>query len=275
LTDFLVPIYNEPEFYSLKTERSVDRMKNFIRDHFPRSYLVGKWLYYWLLALPYLGYGVECPCCDAHFRRFARFHGRPDICPRCWSTERHRAVFRYLVQETDLFQAHLKILHFAPDALERKLRAAPNLEYLSADLVHPRAMEHFDIRHIPYPANSFDMILCSHVLEYIPDDRLAMSELYRVLKPGGWALLLDPVKWDQETSYEVTDPQERKRLFGQEGNIVRIYGRDYLDRLAGVGFTVTRLPEYNQDMVLARKSSERDALAASSQMGERNAIGNS
>lgn len=240
-------------------------MKSFIRQYFPRFYLAGKWLYYWFLAIPYLGYGVECPCCDAHFRRFVRFHGRPGICPRCWSTERHRAVFRYLSQETDLFRTHLKVLHFAPDALERKLRTAGNLEYLSADLVHPRAMQHFDIRHIPHPANSFDVILCSHVLEYIPDDHQAMSELYRVLKPGGWALLLDPIVWDQATSYEITDPQERKRLFGQEGDIVRIYGRDYVDRLASVGFSVSRPPDYDPDMVLARKDAGQQAVSSLAQ----------
>jgi ubiquinone/menaquinone biosynthesis C-methylase UbiE len=96
-----------------------------------------------------------------------------------------------------------------------------------------------DLTSIPLPAEQFDIIYCSHVFEHIPDDRQAMRELYRVLRKGGWAILQVPVLRD--TTFEdpsVTSPAERLRLFGQEDH-VRVYGKDYRDRLAAVGFHVT------------------------------------
>ncbi len=95
-----------------------------------------------------------------------------------------------------------------------------------------------DITDIHLPDHSFDVIICNHVMEHIPDDTQAMSELYRVMKPGGWAILQTPISGD--TTFEdptVQSPEERQRLFGQRDH-VRIYGRDYEDRLRSVGFTV-------------------------------------
>lgn len=132
------------------------------------------------------------------------------------------------------------MLHFAPDALERKLRTSPNLTYISTDLDSPEAMIHMDITDIPFNDHTFDVILCSHVLEHVPNDRKAMSELYRILKPGGWAILLVPIDFDRDTTFEdpsVVDPKEREHLFGQHDH-VRRYGRDYLTRLEQAGFIV-------------------------------------
>jgi SAM-dependent methyltransferase len=86
---------------------------------------------------------------------------------------------------------------------------------------------------------SFDLILCSHVLEHVPDDGAAMSELRRVLAPGGLALVLTPYRADRPT-YEdpsVTSPLDRMVAFGQQDH-VRIYGTDLADRLTGAGFEV-------------------------------------
>lgn len=125
--------------------------------------------------------------------------------------------------------------------LERKFRAIPGIDYLSGDLFDPGAMERIDITDIRFPDDSFDLILCSHVLEHVPDDRKAISELFRVLKPGGTAFLLVPI--GSARTFEdpsVTDPDERLRFFGQKDH-VRQYGPDFEDRLVEAGFRVTRV----------------------------------
>jgi len=148
-------------------------------------WLRGQKLYRWLRVLPYIGNEAYCPCCDSHFRRFISYR-RNGMCPRCDSLDRHRLLWLYLHNCTDIFCARLRVLHFAPEAIiQKKLRAFPNLEYTSADLDSPLAMVSLDITNIPYAENTFDVVLCSHVLEHIPDDCKAMSELYRILKPGG------------------------------------------------------------------------------------------
>ena len=119
----------------------------------------------------------------------------------------------------------------------------PNIDYLSADLFSPLAMERIDLTDIRKADNSFDAIFCVHVLEHIPDDRKAMSEMRRVLRPGGWALLQSPVDWRRPATFEdwsITDPAKRLQYFGQEDH-VRIYGSDYLDRLRSAGFEVDRI----------------------------------
>jgi SAM-dependent methyltransferase len=147
----------------------------------------------------------------------------------------------YLKNQTNFFCESLKVLHFSPEyCLQKKFKKQPNLDYLSADLASPLAMTKIDITNIPYEDNTFDAILCSHVLEHIPDDRQAMKELLRVLKPGGWAILQVPIDRKREKTFEdptVTSPEERERLFWQHDH-VRLYGLDYPDRLRDVGFVV-------------------------------------
>lgn len=132
------------------------------------------------------------------------------------------------------------MLHVAPEAkLAERLQSAPNLDYLSGDLDPTHAMVQMDLTDIQYPDNTFDAIYCSHVLEHIPDDRRAMRELYRVLKPGGWAIIHAPIQ--RKTTIEdpsITTPQGRLRAYGQSDH-VRSYGEDYVDRLRESGFDVT------------------------------------
>lgn len=194
-------------------------------------------------ALPYRGTGRWCPLCQTSSRRFREFGvvPRPDaLCPRCKSLERHRLLWLYLERRTDLFDGRVKkVLHVAPElSLERRLRKRLGGGYLTADLTQRRAMVAMDIENIHLPDATFDVILCSHVLEHVNDDRRAMREFFRVLKPGGWAILLVPITAD--ATFEdptVTDPAERLRLFGQDDH-VRRYGPDYVDRLRQAGFAV-------------------------------------
>jgi SAM-dependent methyltransferase len=187
----------------------------------------------------------ECPCCGELATSFLP-HGvkrRENArCPNCGSVERHRLQWLYLRDKTDLFTEPHEVLHFAPESgLQRHLKSLPTIKYHGADLKSVRAEEHFDICAIPYPADSFDVILCSHVLEHVPDDRRAMSELFRVMKPGSWGLIEVPFDGKLDETQEdpsVTTDEDRIRLYGNKGHLRR-YGRDYPDRLRAAGFKVT------------------------------------
>jgi broad specificity phosphatase PhoE len=193
-----------------------------------------------------------CPCCAACFKKFRAHKGREDAkCPKCKARERHRLLWLYLRNKTNLFRDNLKVLHFAPEPWFKALGTLPNLDYLSADLEPGRAMIAMDIMRIPLRDHSIDAIICSHVLEHVIDDRRAMREMYRVLSPGGWAVILVPILNKQQETFEdpaVVSPEERTRLFGQADHC-RQYGSDIQKRLEETGFDVeledytTELPE--------------------------------
>ena len=161
------------------------------------------------------------------------------MCRNCGSMERHRLCWLWLARSGVLDSGLRTIAHFAPDrGIAARLRALPNVEYRTADLQEGRADEQVDVTNIPWADGSIDLLICSHVLEHVPDDRQAMRELCRVLSPTGYALLEVPVI--AETTREdptLTDPAERLRQFGQADH-VRVYGRDYYDRLHESGFVV-------------------------------------
>lgn len=201
----------------------------------------------------YSGTQVNCPCCGGNFREFLPFgvQTRKNAqCPRCLCLERHRLLWLYFQEKTNLFKDNLKVLHIAPEKwFQKKLKSLSNLDYLSADLDSSWAMENMDITDINYPDNTFDVILCNHVLEHIPDDHKAMQELYRVLKQGGWAILQVPMDNTKVTTFEdknITSPEERLRFFGQQDH-VRIYGQDYKNRLENAGFKV-KVDQYVKDL---------------------------
>ena len=198
----------------------------------------------YLLAYRYAGSGRYCAVCDHQSKRFLPYgvEVRSDaLCPFCRSLERHRLVIRFLREKTNLFDgAPKRFLHVAPErSLERVFSRALGSGYLTADLFDDGVMEKMDITNIQHADASFDVVYCSHVLEHVPDDRKAIREFYRVLRPTGWAVLNVPVTAEQ--TFEdptITDPKERERLFGQHDH-VRRYGPDYKDRLEEAGFSVS------------------------------------
>lgn len=163
------------------------------------------------------------------------------LSPGTLSLERHRQMWLYLKNETDFFTQNYKVLHIAPEQeFLRKFKKMKNLEYTSADLFSPIVDVKADILDLPFEDESFDVIFCNHVLEHIIDDKKAMSELYRVMKKGGWGILQVPMKNSLEKTYEdfnITEPKERQKHFGQYDH-VRWYGMDYFERLISVGFSV-------------------------------------
>lgn len=167
---------------------------------------------------------------------------RPNVLsPSTLSLERHRLLWLYLKNETDFFTSNKKVLHFAPEqAFYKRFRLLKNLDYTTTDLLSPLADVKADICNLPFKDNSYDVILCNHVLEHIPDDTKAMQELYRVLKPNGMAILQIPQDLNRANTFEdntITDKKERAEIFGQYDH-VRIYGRDYFDKLRSIGFKV-------------------------------------
>jgi predicted SAM-dependent methyltransferase len=106
---------------------------------------------------------------------------------------------------------------------------------------------HFDVQSIPMDNDSVDVVICNHLLEHVEDDRQAMRELYRIMRQGGWGIILVPEDRQRTTTFEddsITDAEERTRIFGQYDHR-RIYGRDYDDRLREAGFRVERIA-YNE-----------------------------
>jgi predicted SAM-dependent methyltransferase len=165
------------------------------------------------------------------------------LSPSTLSLERHRLLWLYLQNETEFFTSKhkLKVLHFAPEqAFYRIFRNQSNLDYTTTDLLSPLADVKADICYLPFSDNQYDMILCNHVLEHIPDDTKAMQEIYRVLKPGGMAILQIPQDLNRATTFaddSIVNQKERAAIFGQYDH-VRIYGRDYFEKLRNIGFTV-------------------------------------
>lgn len=152
-------------------------------------------------------------------------------------------MWPFFRNHTNLFDGKPKrLLHVSPEhCLKDKIARAVGEGYVSTDYDGERADERVDITDAPYPDASFDAIYCSHVLEHIEDDRKAMRELRRILKPNGWAVLMVPITVPR--TYEdpsVTDPDERRRVFGQFDH-VRRYGPDFADRLTEAGFLVEAL----------------------------------
>ncbi|MFT5215910.1 MAG: SAM-dependent methyltransferase [Glaciecola sp.] len=163
------------------------------------------------------------------------------LSPSTLSLERHRLLWLYLKNETNFFSTEKSVLHFAPEqCFLKRFKNLKNLKYTTTDLESPIADVKADICNLPFQNNEFDVILCNHVLEHIPDDTKAMQELYRVLKVGGYGVFQIPQDLNRDSTFEddtITDKKERAKIFGQYDH-VRIYGRDYFEKLRSIGFKV-------------------------------------
>lgn len=171
---------------------------------------------------------------------YGRINPRPNaLCPHCLSLERHRLIWMYLQQETNFFKTPLQVLHVAPEVcFMKRFEKQHGVRYITTDIESPLAKVKADIHQLPFADNTFDAVLCNHVLEHVADDIQAMREIKRVLKPEGWAILqvpfFSPVP---ETTFEdntITDKREREKIFGQDDH-VRKYGQDYASRINASG----------------------------------------
>ena len=198
-----------------------------------------------IIALFLKGNTYTDPIDGKSFKSFLPYgygNQRPNVLsPSTLSLERHRLLWLYLKNETDFFTANKNVLHFAPEqCFLKRFRKLKNINYTTTDLLSPIADVKADICDLPFEDNSYDVILCNHVLEHIPNDTKAMQELYRVMKPGGYGIFQIPQELDREVTFEddsITDRDERAKIFGQYDH-VRVYGRDYFDKLRSIGFKV-------------------------------------
>ncbi len=221
----------------------------------PRPWLIT--LSYWvrpILALYYRGGTYIDPIDEKGFRKFLPYgYENPRegiLSPSTLSLERHRLLWLYLKNETNFFDAPLNVLHFAPEqAFHKRFKQLKNINYTTTDLNSPIADVKADICNLPFENEAYDVILCNHVLEHIPNDTKAMEELYRVLKPEGFGVFQIPQDLNREKTFEdnsITDKKERAKIFGQYDH-VRIYGRDYFDKLRSIGFKVDEV-DYTRNL---------------------------
>lgn len=212
------------------------------------------------------GRGVTCPVCDQSFRKFlpyGRINPRPNaLCPNCLSLERHRLIWLYLQQKTTFFVQKQPVLHIAPEAcFIPRFERIHGKDYITADIESPLAKVKMDIHSMPFRDDTFQAVLCNHVLEHVNDDIQAMKEIARVLKPGGFAILqvpfFHPVPDATISDPSITDRRTREKLFGQDDH-VRRYGKDYAKRIEDAGlkaveddFVTTLTPEQRKRYGLA------------------------
>lgn len=200
------------------------------------------------LTFFYMGNTYRCNLCGARLRKFIRLPGNDLLCPRCGSLGRTRRLYKIL--QEDWLKSGRQILDFSPSrSFYRAMKKQKHIQYVASDISGDfLADKSYDITHIETADDSFDLVICYHVLEHIPDDRKAISELYRILRPGGICFIQTPFK--EGEIYEdasITSPQERIRHFGQEDH-VRIYAADGLiKRLENSGFQVTK-KTYKEEM---------------------------
>jgi SAM-dependent methyltransferase len=218
----------------------------------------------WLLIkyIEYASKGTDnfCPVCGqtSNFLPVGTPKRDHALCGRCGSLERHRLLYIYLKENSNLFTDNLSVLHFSPNAgLRNILSKQKNLRYITSEYDGPADLN-LDLMDVKLPDSCFDVAICFHVFEHIPDDRKAMKELYRILKPGGWAAVQVPFRNQPDTlenpSYETED--ERNKYYGQKDHL-RYYGsEDFKERLESVGFIVSvKQPGLEINENLAKKYS--------------------
>ncbi|MFY0627893.1 MAG: methyltransferase domain-containing protein [Reichenbachiella sp.] len=198
-----------------------------------------------VLSFFYRGKNVECPVCDHQYSKFLPY-GRVSrgnaLCPNCLALERHRLMWLFLREKTNFLTLKKDVLHIAPElCFIERFEKIHGEKYITADIESPLAKVKLDVHEMPFEEGTFDVAFCNHVMEHVADDLKAMKEIHRVLRPGGFAILQIPLFHPlPDTTFEdpsITDPKEREKAFGQDDH-VRLYGKDYADRLRKAGFEV-------------------------------------
>ena len=207
-----------------------------------------------------LGRSRHCCICQRTFLRFSKFRGgwqalSPYLrqarwtgsdfdnfwCPfcRCHDRERHLTLFFERLELWERFEG-AAVLHLAPEKhLARRIEECAPERYVKGDLAPSReGVERIDVTALPFADASFDWVICNHVLEHVPDDVRALAEIWRVLRPGGGAILQTPYAAALEASVEnpeIVSAAQRLEFYGQEDH-VRLYGRDLFERIRAAGF---------------------------------------
>lgn len=212
-------------------------LKKVVLSVLPKKFLFqNEVLFRSLFAFRLGGKDHECTVCGKGNKKFIQLPDTDLLCPFCGSRSRTRRLYSYLLKN-NLLEG--KILHFSPSrSVYRMLKKKPDITYFSTDFEDEFLADYrYDITAIPAENNFFDLILCYHILEHIENDKKAMAELFRVLKPGGTCLIQTPFKDGKiYEDFSKKTPEERAGAFGQEDH-VRIYSVEgLLKRLNESGF---------------------------------------
>jgi SAM-dependent methyltransferase len=241
------------------------RLRLFIRQFFPSG--TGRMMR--AVQARLAGYRHECPVCGERVRQFIPFnvymaHLVDDLnrhqfdleprdaetlnlgaysCHLCGASDRDRLYALYITRQANegSRSRRPRLLDIAPSPpLRNVFRRLDRFEIRTADLFMPDVDDKVDLMDMNiYADNSFDCFICSHVLEHVPDDRKAMRELYRVLRPGGWGIAMAPIYLSLKETREdssITDPAERIHRFGQDDHLRLYASEDFRNRLKEAGF---------------------------------------
>lgn len=221
-------------------------LKHIVKRLFPKSVLIkNEDLFRKLIARKYAGNAAQCNICKFKLKHFVLRPNGDLLCPHCGSLSRTRRLYQTL----NSLDIKGKMLHFSPPrCLATKLRVINSLDYNTTDFIGEFASDfHYDITAIAAEDNTYDSIICYHVLEHIEEDTKAMSELYRVLKPQGFCLIQTPFKeGDIYEDYSIQSELGRKKAFGQEDH-VRIYTVNILNERLQDAYFNTKIIEAGDD----------------------------
>ena len=218
----------------------------YILKFLPRKFLIKySFLITPILRIIFQGKRYTDPIDNSNYSRFLSYGykriRKNALCPGTLSLERHRLLWLYLDNETNFLNSSLKVLHVAPEQVfYKKFKKLKNWDYLTFDLNSPIADIKGDLTSTNFKDESFDLIICNHVLEHIKDDKSALNEIYRVLKYNGISILQVPINLRREKTFEdstIKSKIQREKYFGQYDH-VRDYGLDFKDRVEQSGFKV-------------------------------------
>jgi SAM-dependent methyltransferase len=223
-------------------------LKKYIKLLIPENARINiRYFMFKIRALIYSGNNYTCNCCGKNFRKFLTYGNIPRqnaACPYCNSLERNRVLWFYLQDEIGIESARIKLLHFAPERiLKENIKKLKNIDYTNADINPILADEVVDIMNINYPDNTFDLILCSHVLGHVPDEKKGVDEMYRVLKKDGIALILTVIDNNTENTFEnevIISEKERLLHYGEK-DLLRKHGQDFKKRLGLSKFKIEEI----------------------------------
>ena len=227
----------------------------------PRKFLIKySFLITPILRIIFRGKKYTDPIDDSNYSKFLSYGYKTvrknALCPGTLSLERHRLLWLYLDRETNFLSSNLKVLHVAPEQVfYKKFKKLKNWEYFTFDLNSPIADIKGDLTSTNFKNESFDLIICNHVLEHIEDDKSALDEMYRILKYNGISILQVPINVKRENTFEdlsIKSKIQREKYFGQYDH-VREYGLDFKDRVEQAGFKVEMInysKKISQDLVI-------------------------
>ena len=233
----------------------------YILKFLPRKFLIKySFLITPILRIIFRGKKYTDPIDDSNYSKFLSYGYKTvrknALCPGTLSLERHRLLWLYLDRETNFLSSNLKVLHVAPEQVfYKKFKKLKNWEYFTFDLNSPIADIKGDLTSTNFKDESFDLIICNHVLEHIEDDKSALDEMYRILKYNGISILQVPINVERENTFEdlsIKSKIQREKYFGQYDH-VREYGLDFKDRVEQAGFKVEMInysKKISQDLVI-------------------------